>query len=481
VNGLGQIAIAYYSTQNSATDRLLDFYEVTSADRGATFSAPIRVTDVSFDRPVTNPNFDTLVANCYMGDYNANTTPMAGTPDVSFYLAWGDNRLGAIANANEPDPDVRFAKDVVSCPTQVTLPAAEPTSGHFNDRVTFTARLTSACTGMGVSGATLTFKLDGQPGVSATTDAAGNASATITPTEAAGTYTLTVSFGGASLLLPSSASANFTVTLEDTKLSSQSSLQVFVVGATATLSSTLVDAANAAEGEPSDVPIANPVPSQTGSVPINVTMTLGSGAGGQSCTAPTNASGVATCSFTVSSSVGNGFLTITDSFTDPTNHFQSATNTQKGLVAAFPDHGAFEIGDVTEDSASPTGASVNWWGPQHWKQNSYSALPAGQTSEPNQMKGFIETPASFPPTCGTAWTSDPGNSSNPPATVPAYMATIVASDVEANPDGSAITGNTVEIVVIQTNLPSDQYAPSVGDRGTGPIVAEVCPSNGTPK
>ena len=47
----------------------------------------------------------------------------------------------------------------------------------------------------------------------------------------------------------------------------------------------------------------------------------------------------------------------------------------------------------------------------------------------------------------------PGNSSNPPATVPAYMATIVASTVAA--DGSVISGNTVEIVVIQTNLPAE--------------------------
>ena len=58
------------------------------------------------------------------------------------------------------------------------------------------------------------------------------------------------------------------------------------------------------------------------------------------------------------------------------------------------------------------------------------------------------------------------------------MATIVASTVDS--DGSVITGNTLEIVVIQTNLPSDEYAAGVGHQGTGPIVAEVCPSNGPP-
>jgi hypothetical protein len=361
------------------------------------------------------------------------------------------------------------------------------TTGHFNDAVVVSARLVDPVnaaegesTPSPIAGKPVVLTLNGTESCSGTTDATGTATCTITPKEAAGSYALNAHFTSDAFYQAADLNTPFVVTLEDTKLSSQTSLQVFITGATATLSSTLVDSANGAEGEASDVPIANPVASDAGPVPVNVTMTLGSGAGSQSCTAPTNASGVATCSFTVSSSVGNGFVSITDSFTDPTNHFQSATNTQRALVAAFPDRGSFEVGDATEDSASTTGAQVNWWGAQHWKQNSFSALPAGETSEPHQMKGFIETPASFPPTCGTAWTSDPGDSSNPPATVPAYMATIVSSDVTANPDGSVITGNTVEIVVVQTNLPSDQYAPAVGNEGTGPIVAEACPANGPP-
>lgn len=352
---------------------------------------------------------------------------------------------------------------------KVTLSATNPTSGHFNDPVTFSATLTNSCTSAAVSGATLTFTLDGQAGVTGTTNASGVATATITPTEAAGAYTLTVSFAGSTSLLFGSASTTFTVTKEDTALTSQTTLQVFVAGAKATLSATLTDPATAGEPASDAAPIAGQP----------VKMTLGSGATAQSCTGTTNASGVATCSFTVSSTVGNGPLPITDSFVDATNHYQPATFTQHGLVAAFPDHGSFAIGDVTEDNATAT-TLVNFWGPSWNKTNAFSALPAGETSAPPQMKGFIDSPSTFPPVCGGTWTSEPGNDSDPPApALPAFMATIVTS----NPDTvagapSEITGNIVEIVVIQTNLPSDEYFNAPGHEGTGPIVAELCPSNG---
>lgn len=43
------------------------------------------------------------------------------------------------------------------------------------------------------------------------------------------------------------------------------------------------------------------------------------------------------------------------------------------------------------------------------------------------------------PDCGGIWTSNPGNSTNPPATVPQYMAVIVAGSVEKK--GSNVFGN----------------------------------------
>jgi hypothetical protein len=111
VNAVGTIRVFYYSTQLDATKRRLDSYFVQSADDGVTWSAPVRVTDVSFDRPTTNPNFDTIVAGCYMGDYNDIAAPPSGLGDNSFYMAWGDNRLDADPGpAVVPDPDIRFDK-----------------------------------------------------------------------------------------------------------------------------------------------------------------------------------------------------------------------------------------------------------------------------------------------------------------------------------------------------------------------------------
>jgi len=108
----GTVAVDYYSTQNSATDRLLDVYQVVSTDGGDTFGPPVRVTDVSFDRPITNPNFDTFVANCYMGDYIGESAAFPGSRDEGLYSAWGDNRLdGNASDAGlQPDPDVRFSR-----------------------------------------------------------------------------------------------------------------------------------------------------------------------------------------------------------------------------------------------------------------------------------------------------------------------------------------------------------------------------------
>lgn len=111
VNTSGRIAVNYYSTQNSATNRFIDLYKVDSAD-GVAFSAPVRITDVSFNRPVTNPNFDTFIAACYMGDYNGMTAPAPGLGDAVFRMAWGDNRL--MSTQNTPDPDIRFDTFAVS-------------------------------------------------------------------------------------------------------------------------------------------------------------------------------------------------------------------------------------------------------------------------------------------------------------------------------------------------------------------------------
>ena len=111
------------------------------------------------------------------------------------------------------------------------------------------------------------------------------------------------------------------------------------------------------------------------------------------------------------------------------------------------------VGDRTA-----TGA-VTFWGAQWSKRN---VLTGG--TAPAAFKGFALNPTT--PSCGTAWTTDPGNSAPPPPALPAYIAVIVTSTVTQA--GSQISGNTAHIVIVKTNT---GYDPNAGHAGTGTVVA----------
>ncbi len=126
-----------------------------------------------------------------------------------------------------------------------------------------------------------------------------------------------------------------------------------------------------------------------------------------------------------------------------------------------PGIGQFVVGDLVNTAG---GVSVNFWGSQ-WSKNNPMSGGAGPTA----FKGFEDGNAL--PMCGSTWTSQPGNSSNPPQALPQYMTVIVSSSVQMN--GSAITGNVKRIIVVQTN---PGYGPSPGHWGSGQVVAILCDS-----
>jgi hypothetical protein len=64
--------------------------------------------------------------------------------------------------------------------------------------------------------------------------------------------------------------------------------------------------------------------------------------------------------------------------------------------------------------------------------------------------------------------------SNPPSTLPQYMAVIVSSSV--GKDGSVLSGDIQKIIVVRTN---PGYGPSPGHAGTGQVVAILCNSSQT--
>ena len=165
-------------------------------------------------------------------------------------------------------------------------------------------------------------------------------------------------------------------------------------------------------------------------------------------------------SFSVAGShtyMGTGFFTVTVRIPDDGGSTANATSSL--LIYGTANGGNFVIGDRN----AGTGTPVTFWGAQWWKLNSLSG-----GSGPASFKGFEDSPA--PPGCGTAWTTDPGNSTPPPTgSLPAYMAVIVSSAI--NKSGSTITGDTLHEVVVKTN---PGYDANPGHAGTGTVVAQIC-------
>lgn len=138
----------------------------------------------------------------------------------------------------------------------------------------------------------------------------------------------------------------------------------------------------------------------------------------------------------------------------------TVTTSCNTLGFAFaPGGGSFVIGDKN----AAIGNSVTFWG-AHWAKT--NSLSGG--SAPSSFKGFAENPTA--PSCLAGWSTDTGSSTPPPAgPLPTFMGVIVTSS--ADQSGSTISGNNVEIVIVQTN---PGYAPDSGHAGTGTVVAVVC-------
>jgi uncharacterized repeat protein (TIGR01451 family) len=141
---------------------------------------------------------------------------------------------------------------------------------------------------------------------------------------------------------------------------------------------------------------------------------------------------------------------------DTSNNTSSATT---ALVFCTSAGGNFVIGDQN----AAIGTAVTFWGAQWWKLNSLSGGAA-----PSAFKGFETTPPAA--ACGVNWTTGPGNSPPPPAApLPSLMAVIVSSSI--NKSGSTIAGDTVHVVLVQTN---PGYDANPGHAGTGRVVAQLC-------
>lgn len=322
-----------------------------------------------------------------------------------------------------------------------------PLTQDYHDAFTASATLTDPVGGAPIASMLVTFSLgSGDSCGPATTGVSGVASCPITPTQQAGTLTITASFAGNADYRSSTDAESFVVTQEETTLTYIGPTVILQGASGVTLQAKLLE-----DGT-------------TAPMPVGRTITLGLGT--QTCTGATNASGIASCSLTFTGALGPEPLSAT--FAGDAYYLPSSDASRTATVFAFPSRGAFVLGDTTAASAGPATA-VTWWSDTWSAQNSLSGGAA-----PATFKGYAGTVTSLPSTtpaavCGGTWTSSGGNSPAPPSGVPSYMGVLVTKKVTKA--GNSVTGDFAEIVVVKVN---PGYGPQPDTPGTGTIVAVSC-------
>ena len=354
-------------------------------------------------------------------------------------LAVGPHTLSAIFTSSSPNfHNSTGSTTQIVDKARTVLVYDGAVSADFDDSVVLSGSLTRSDNAAPIAGKTVTFTM-GSESCSQVTDVNGEAACSITPSEAAGPFTVAASFSGDSNYVASADSKTFTVTKEETT-TAYTGPTVIAQGNPVTLSGRLL--------EDGVAPIAG----------RTLTLTLGSGVGSQSCVSgPTDVTGSAQCTVT-SVTVVQGPNPVQASFAGDGYYLPSADASKSVIVFAFPSRGIFILGDQA------TGPTRTFWGAQWAKQNGLSG-----GSAPSAFKGFADALSSTPPVCGGNWTSSPGNSSSPVTSIPAYMGTAVSSGVTKN--GAAISGNITKIVVVVT---APGYAADPGHAGTGTIIATYC-------
>ena len=219
--------------------------------------------------------------------------------------------------------------------------------------------------------------------------------------------------------------------------------------------------ANGGPGDAANVVVSDPLPAgetlvsatpSQGTCPGTVTCNLGTVNSGAFATIKIVVNVTADCGSTIKNTAT---VTSDTADTDTSNN----TSSTSALVYCVTVGGNFVIGDQN----ASIGTDVTFWGARWWKLNSLSGGTA-----PAAFKGFEPTPPTA--ACPTDWTTGSGNSPPPPAgPLPSLMAVIVSSSISKS--GPTISGDTVHIVLVQTN---PGYQPNPGHAGTGTVVAQLC-------
>jgi uncharacterized repeat protein (TIGR01451 family) len=345
----------------------------------------------------------------------------------------------------------------------------------FGQSVTFTATVSAVAPGIGTPSGLVQFRDNGTP-IGAPVALSGGVATMNTSALTVGSHTITADYLGAGNFNVSAGAVTQTVSpAANPVLRLTKSVDKATAGPGDTLVYTLTYA-NTGSGPATGVTIRDVVPNNTAFVSASgggthsagtVSWTIGNLAAGASGSVTLTVrisealscpGGANSCAIGVTN---KGTITSTQT---PSLTSSNTVTTQVTVPppVAFPAGGAFVIGDR---AAHATGARVNFWGAQWWKNNPVSA---GTSPGHQSFKGFTNAPAM--PTCGDTWSTRPGNSSNPPnGPLPDAMAIIVTGNVMKN--GAVLSGVVKQIIVVR---PEPGYDSNPGHAGYGQVLFEVC-------
>jgi nitrogen fixation protein FixH len=111
VGETGLLVASWYDRRLDPSNLAFDRYMSFSVDKGLTWSANERVSDVSSGVATTNPNFDGL-ATCYHGDYDQ----LAVVGNVA-HIVWSDDRR---VTSTGPNPDVYYDRILLGASVMVS-------------------------------------------------------------------------------------------------------------------------------------------------------------------------------------------------------------------------------------------------------------------------------------------------------------------------------------------------------------------------
>ncbi|HET7034476.1 MAG TPA: Ig-like domain repeat protein [Thermomicrobiaceae bacterium] len=423
----------------------LVYHTVTTGDFGDVASVSATLTDVH-NNPVANEPVTITLNGSESCQANTDTNGVAACSITPGELPGGSYQITAsfAGDATHLGSDATpVAFDVTKEETATVFTVTSATSSDYNDPAIVSATVTSD-DGVPVVNEPVTFTLDGVDQCAGTTDSTGLASCQLTPSEQAGTYTLTAHFDGNAYYLASDVSAPFQVTLEETSLAITSS-NTLATGAT-TVSARLLE-----DNDP-NTPIAGRTVSFTAVSNDDGTTYQGSGT--------TGTDGVAS----VDLQLPPGDYLLTAHFSSDGFYQPADAAAQAHLYVYAPTGFSIWGGNGGGTAASPNvtlGGDYLFWGAQWAKQ-----VTGGDYQATSSFKGYANSLSAD----GSGWTTDPGNSSSPPSSVASYIGVIVTTDVQQ--DGSAISGNVAELVVVKVDNPSG-YLPDPGHPASGVVLAVV--------